>query len=111
MVGRGGVWAFIPVLTLGKFLERDVVLSVWIGRDERWRDHAGTQSMRCVVLGASGRLEVADRTCCFVRSFLCAGVRQRGWWSTGKGAGAAAPVGCWGCLQLACVNERDRERA
>jgi hypothetical protein len=45
MVGRGGVWAFIPVLTLGKFLERDVVLSVWIGRDERWRDHAGTQSM------------------------------------------------------------------
>jgi hypothetical protein len=30
---------------------------------------------------------------------------------TGKGAGAAAPVRSWGCPQLACVNERDRERA
>jgi hypothetical protein len=30
---------------------------------------------------------------------------------TGKGVGAAAPVDCWGCLRLACVNERDRERA
>jgi hypothetical protein len=29
----------------------------------------------------------------------------------GKGEGVAAPLGCWGGLCLACVNERDRERA
>jgi hypothetical protein len=30
---------------------------------------------------------------------------------TGKGEGVAVPVGCWGGLGLACMNERDRERA
>jgi hypothetical protein len=30
---------------------------------------------------------------------------------TSKGEGVAALVGCWGSLGLACVNERDMERA
>jgi hypothetical protein len=67
MVGRGGVCAFILALALGKFSERDVVLLVWIGWGERWWDCAGMQSVRRVVFGASGRLEVAKRTCHFVR--------------------------------------------
>jgi hypothetical protein len=89
-----------------------VALWAGSGQNGRWRLRAGVTRARRARFGGTWAARGAEMDMPTVQSHLCAQVFDGGRGGlTGERARVAAPVGCWGGVESACVIESYRGRA